>query len=162
MTQDAARGIQRDASINASDANARPSDDSAQRADHPPLDVADVVQMALAGDSAAQKAIERAGYHIGIALAGLVNIFNPSLILLDGSMARSGELLLAPIRQVIARRSLAASSAATRIELAQLGDNAIALGAVATVIEAAFGPPALATMPTRADGDVLMRAESSS
>ncbi|MGE5335655.1 MAG: ROK family transcriptional regulator [Nitrososphaerota archaeon] len=133
-----------------------------QRADHRPLDVADVVQMALAGDSAAQKAIERAGYHIGIALAGLVNIFNPSLILLDGSMARSGELLLAPIRQVIARRSLAASSAATRIELAQLGDNAIALGAVATVIEAAFGPPALATMPTRADGDVLMRAESGS
>jgi predicted NBD/HSP70 family sugar kinase len=124
-----------------------------------PLDVADVVQAALAGDTVAQEAIERAGYHIGIALAGLVNIFNPSLILLDGSMARAGEFLLGPIRQGIARRSLAASSAATRIEMAQLGDNAIALGAVATVIEAAFGPPSLTTMPGPSAGDFLIAAE---
>jgi predicted NBD/HSP70 family sugar kinase len=114
-----------------------------------PLDVADVVHAALEGNTAARDAIARAGYHIGIALAGLVNIFNPSLILLDGSMARAGDLLLEPIRQAIGRRSLAASSSTTRIDLAQLGDNAIALGAVATVIEAAFGPPALATMPSR-------------
>jgi predicted NBD/HSP70 family sugar kinase len=127
-----------------------------------PLDVADVVQAALAGDKVAQEAIERAGYHIGIALAGLVNIFNPSLILLDGSMARAGEFLLAPIRQGIARRSLAASSAATRIDLAQLGDNAIALGAVATVIEAAFGPPSLTTMPAHAGADFLIGAEGAS
>jgi predicted NBD/HSP70 family sugar kinase len=121
--------------------------------------VADVVHAALAGDKCAQEAIERAGYHIGIALAGLVNIFNPSLILLDGSMARAGEFLLGPIRQGIARRSLAASSAATRIEMAQLGDNAIALGAVATVIEAAFGPPSLTTMPALAAGDYFVAAE---
>ena len=127
-----------------------------------PLDVADVVQAALAGDTVAQEAIERAGYHIGIALAGLVNIFNPSLILLDGSMARAGEFLLGPIRQGIARRSLAASSAATRIEMAQLGDNAIALGAVAKVIEAAFGPPSLTTMPDPSTGDFLVAAEGSS
>jgi predicted NBD/HSP70 family sugar kinase len=124
--------------------------------------VADVVQAALAGDKAARDAIERAGYHIGIALAGLVNIFNPSLILLDGSMARSGDLLMEPIRQGIARRSLAASSSTARIELAQLGDNAIALGAVATVIEAAFGPPALATMPAHTGADILMPTAGSS
>jgi predicted NBD/HSP70 family sugar kinase len=127
-----------------------------------PLDVADVVLAALAGDKVAQEAIERAGYHIGIALAGLVNIFNPSLILLDGSMARAGEFLLEPIRQGIARRSLAASSAATRIEMARLGDNAIALGAVAKVIEAAFGPPSLTTMPDPSIGDFLVAAEGSS
>ncbi len=125
------------------------------------LDVADVVRAALAGDTTAQAAIERAGYHIGIALAGLVNIFNPSLILLDGSMARAGGFLLTPIREAIARRSLAASSAATRIELAQLGDNAIALGAIATVIEAAFGSPSLATMPARADSEFLIPTEGS-
>lgn len=127
-----------------------------------PLDVADVVQAALAGDQVARAAIERAGYHIGIALAGLVNIFNPSLILLDGSMSRAGELLLDPIRQGIARRSLAAAAAATKVELAQLGDNAIALGAVATVIEAAFGPPSLMTMPATAGAEFLGAAESSS
>ena len=146
LTQDAARGMGQSAEA---------------------LDVADVVRAALAGDPAARGAIERAGYHIGIALAGLVNIFNPSLILLDGSVARSGELLLAPIRQAIVRRSLAASSSAIRIELALLGDNAIGLGAVATVIEAAFGPPSLATMPAmpamplRGASEFLASAEGS-
>jgi hypothetical protein len=45
--------------------------------------------------------------------------------------------------------------------LAQLGDNAIALGAVATVIEAAFGSPSLATMPARADSEFLIPTEGS-
>ena len=134
----------------------------AEKHDPETLDVADVVRAALAGDKAAQNAIASAGYHIGIALAGLVNIFNPSLILLDGSMARAGELLLSPIRQAIARRSLAASSSATRIELAELGDNAIGLGAVATVIEAAFSPPSLAAMMPHANGDGLVPVAGSS
>ena len=162
ITLDAARGMRQ------SNADGKRATNEADAARECPeerlaetLDVADVVQAALAGDPAARGAIERAGYHIGIALAGLVNIFNPSLILLDGSVARSGELLLAPIRQAIVRRSLAASSTDIRIELAQLGDNAIALGAVATVIEAAFGPPSLATMPARAANDFLLPTEGS-
>jgi predicted NBD/HSP70 family sugar kinase len=71
-------------------------------------------------------------------LAGLVNVMNPSLILIDGSVARAGELLLEPIRRVIVARSLKAASASTRIMLSELGDNAIALGAVASVIDATF------------------------
>lgn len=156
VTQAAARGIYYESN---GDTPGQP-EPSGQRPSTP-LDVADVVHAALAGDKAAQAAIERAGYHIGIALAGLVNIFNPSLILLDGSMARAGEFLLGPIRQGIARRSLAAAAAATKVELAQLGDNAIALGAVATVIEAAFGPPSLMTMPANAGGDARVSAEGS-
>ena len=168
ITLDAARGMResREAQLDTvADADTADCPDERLAAT---LDVADVVQAALAGDPAARSAIERAGYHIGIALAGLVNIFNPSLILLDGSVARSGELLLTPIRQAIVRRSLAASSSAIRIELAQLGDNAIGLGAVATVIEAAFGPPSLATMPARpvaparGASDFLVSAEGSS
>ncbi len=158
VTMAAARGVYHDSSDASDDHNADGSAAVGPRRANP-LDVADVVQAALAGDKVAQEAIERAGYHIGIALAGLVNIFNPSLILLDGSMARAGEFLLGPIRQGIARRSLAASSAATSIEMAQLGDNAIALGAVATVIEAAFGPPSLTTMPALSAGDFLIAAE---
>jgi predicted NBD/HSP70 family sugar kinase len=157
VTYAAAHGIQRDTSGDIAGQVA-----SADKQTGNALDVADVVQAALAGDKAAQEAIQRAGYHIGIALAGLVNIFNPSLILLDGSMARAGELLLEPIRQGIARRGLAASSAITKVELAQLGDNAIALGAVATVIAAAFGPPSMTTMPPRAGGDFLAPAEGTS
>ncbi len=107
---------------------------------HP--DIADVVQAALDGDRASLAAIERAGEHIGVALASLVNLINPSLILVDGAVARAGELLLGPIRRAVASRSLAIASRQTRIAVGELGDNAIALGGVATVLDAAFAPSA--------------------
>jgi predicted NBD/HSP70 family sugar kinase len=105
---------------------------------HP--DIADVVQAALQGDAASRAAIERAGEHIGVALASLVNLTNPSLILVDGGVARAGELLLDPIRRAVAARSLAIASHHARILVGALHDNAIAYGGVATIIDAAFGP----------------------
>ncbi len=107
------------------------------------VDVADVVQAALDGDPASRAAIERAGELIGVALASLINLVNPSVILVDGGVARAGELLLGPIRRAIAARSLSAASANTRLVSGELGTNAIALGAVAAVIDAAFGAPTL-------------------
>jgi len=52
--------------------------------------------------------------------------------------------LLGPIRQAITTRSLPAASSHTEVRVAELGDNAIALGAVATVIDAAFSGPSSA------------------
>lgn len=102
------------------------------------VDISDVVQAAQAGDIASRAAIERAGERLGIALAGVVNLVNPSLILLDGGVARAGELLIEPIRRAIATRSLAAASDGLRIEQAALGAHAIAMGGIAAVLDAAF------------------------
>lgn len=102
-------------------------------------DVADVVRAALRGDLASQAAIRKSGDRVGIALAGLVNLLNPSLILLDGSVARAGELFLDPIRAAIAARSLRAATASVAVRLGELGDHAIALGAIATSLDAVFG-----------------------
>jgi predicted NBD/HSP70 family sugar kinase len=104
---------------------------------HP--DIADVVEAAHQGDPACRAAIANAGARIGVALASLVNLLNPSLILVDGAVARAGEMLLDPIRQAVAVRSLAIGSRHMRVLVGELGDNAIALGGVATVLEAAFG-----------------------
>lgn len=106
------------------------------------VDAAEVVQAALDGDRASRAAIESAGEHIGTALAGLVNLVNPSIIFIDGGFSHAGELLLGPIRRAIATRSLSVASASVRIAAGTLGDTAIALGAVAVVIDAAFGAPA--------------------
>jgi predicted NBD/HSP70 family sugar kinase len=126
-------------------------DRSARGPDAAP-DIADVVQTALDGDLDSRAAIERAGEHIGVALADLINVVNPSIILLDGGVARAGELLLAPIRRAIACRSLTAAAEHTRLRLGELGDNAIALGAVATVIGMAFGAPDALSTPVVAEG----------
>ncbi|MGH2515186.1 MAG: ROK family protein, partial [Ktedonobacterales bacterium] len=114
---------------------------SSTLADRRDVDVADVVLAAQHGDAACRAAVERAGELIGVALASLVNLFSPSVILLDGSVARAGDLVLDPVRRALVARSLPAASAGVRIVTGALGDNAIALGAVAAVIDAAFGPP---------------------
>jgi glucokinase-like ROK family protein len=109
------------------------------RTGDPEVDIADVVTAAQRGDQASRAALARAGDHIGIALAGLINLTNPALIIIDGGVARAGELLLGPIRRAAAERSLRAASAATRIVAAALDGDAIAMGGVATVVDAVFG-----------------------
>ena len=110
-------------------------------------DIADVVQAALAGDPACRLAIERAGEHIGVALAILVNLISPSVILVDGTVTRAGDLLLEPIRRTISTRSLAIAARHTRVADGELGDNAIAMGGVASVLDAAFAPSAWLAVP---------------
>jgi glucokinase-like ROK family protein len=105
----------------------------------PNPDISDVVEAASHGDSSSVAAIAYAGERIGVALASLVNLINPSLILVDGGVARAGEMLLDPIRRAVAARSLAIASNHARVEVGELGDNAIAFGGVATVLDAAFG-----------------------
>lgn len=101
-------------------------------------DIAEVVRCALAGGEVCRAAIARAGERIGVVLAGLVNTTNPSVILVDGGVARAGDLLLDPIRAAVAARGLPAASAHTSILAGALGANAVALGGVATVLDAAF------------------------
>ena len=106
--------------------------------------IAQVVQLAQEGDSGCTEALEYAGMSIGIALANLMNVLNPSLILLDGSSMRAGEQLLEPIRRSIAAYSLPEFQANTRVLPGALGGDATALGGVAVVLDAIFGADSLA------------------
>ena len=105
-------------------------------------DIADIITAAQQGDAACIAALERAGERIALALAGLVNLVNPASIVLDGSVARAGEMLLGSIRRVVASTSLPAAWQGTRLLLGELGTLAIALGATLTVLDAAFDPNA--------------------
>lgn len=126
---------------NALTAGYAPGDGSASGSHPNGIDVAEVVQAALHGDRACQSAIRGAGELIGVALANLVNLVNPSVILLDGSVARAGAILLEPIAMAIQQRSLWAASHAVRVQVSTLGDSAIALGAATMVLDAIFGSP---------------------
>jgi predicted NBD/HSP70 family sugar kinase len=101
-------------------------------------EVADVVNAAIQGDAAARAALTRAGELVGVVLASLVNLINPSLILVGGGVARAGDILLDPIRRAIAARSFSVASAHISVRAGALGDNATALGGVAVVTDAAF------------------------
>jgi glucokinase len=88
-----------------------------------------VTEAAQAGDEVASAVIERAGYHLGVALSGLANVFDPDVIVVGGGVtAGAGELLLGPARSELARRALTPQNR-TGVVAAQLGSDAGMIGA---------------------------------
>lgn len=99
------------------------------------LTAREVALAAQAGDAISQQLLSDAGRHIGSALASLVNLLNPGLIIIGGGVAEAGAYILNPIREAVKQRGLRASYEATRILPAALGRQSVALGAVALAIE---------------------------
>jgi predicted NBD/HSP70 family sugar kinase len=65
--------------------------------------VADLLEAAGNGDRAARKAVEEAGILIGMAVANLAVVVDPSLIVLAGAMVTQSELLVHEVRRVVGR-----------------------------------------------------------
>ncbi|HEX3629507.1 MAG TPA: ROK family protein [Candidatus Dormibacteraeota bacterium] len=91
---------------------------------------ADVVRAARAGDQLASTILDTAGAYLGIGLGTLVNLFNPQVIVLGGSVLRAGPLLLRPMRRSMIESSWAAARKGLRIVRPQLGDDVGLVGAV--------------------------------
>ncbi len=89
----------------------------------------EVLTAARAGDSLASEVILKAATCLGVGLANVVNIFNPEMIIIGGGMAKMGDLLLNPARQVVREKAFQLSAQAVQIVPAQLGDDAGVLGA---------------------------------
>jgi predicted NBD/HSP70 family sugar kinase len=104
---------------------------------------ADVVALVHAGNLAAGQQVRQAGRDIGEVLAASVSLFNPSLIVVGGSLAQAGEMLLAGVREAIYRRSLPLATEHLRIVPSQAGANAGVLGAAAMVVRHALSPTVL-------------------
>ena len=98
----------------------------------------DVAEAARRGDLTAQEIIQRSGTFIGIAIAGLINLFNPSTVIIGGGVAQVGDLLTGPIRQAVRERSLRASEHGVRITTAMLGRRSSLIGALVQAINAAI------------------------
>ena len=90
----------------------------------------DVIAAARRGDLVSQQIVSEAGVHLGTALASLVNLFNPSMVVVGGGVAQIGDLLLEPIRATVHQRSLLPASRSVRITSALLGRRSSAMGAV--------------------------------
>ena len=102
------------------------------------LTARDVADAACRGDLPAQEIIKRSGTFVGIAIAGLINLFNPSTVIIGGGVAQVGDLLTGPIRQAVHERSLRASEHSVRITSAMLGRRSSLIGALVQAINVAI------------------------
>lgn len=90
-----------------------------------------VTELAHDGDAAAIEAIELIGRRLGIIVANLLNIFNPSVVVVGGGVIAAGELLLTPARAVVAERVLPFLASGVGIVAARFGVEAGMVGAAA-------------------------------
>jgi glucokinase-like ROK family protein len=102
------------------------------------LSARDVASAARRGDLISQNIIANAGRYLGIAIAGLVNLFNPQTVVIGGGVAQIGDLLLQPIRDTVSRRSLQASARTVKINTAVLRRHSSGMGAIIQALSIAL------------------------
>ncbi len=100
----------------------------------------EVVELARAGGLPVLRALRQAGRDIGEVLAASVNMLNPSIIVIGGSLSQAGDHLLAGVREVIYQRSLPLATEGLSIVSSQVGERAGVIGAAVMVIEHGLAP----------------------
>ena len=105
---------------------------------HGRVTAADIARAASFGDPVAVGLLLNAGRRVGRMLASVVNFFNPSLIVIGGGVALSGDHLLAAVRESIYRRSLPLATRDLLIQRSSLGGVAGIIGASAMVVDQLF------------------------
>jgi predicted NBD/HSP70 family sugar kinase len=94
-----------------------------------------LVAAALSSDAAAL-ILDRTATYFGTAAANLVNLFNPERIIVGGwAGLKLGPVLLPKIRAVLAAQALEYAATRVSVELGQLGNDAVAMGASTLVVE---------------------------
>lgn len=94
-----------------------------------------VTELAHDGDPAAIEAVELIGTRLGVAIASLVNIFNPEVVVIGGGVIAAGDLLLEPARAEFTSRVLPVLSEHVRIVPARFGVEAGMVGAAALAFD---------------------------
>jgi predicted NBD/HSP70 family sugar kinase len=82
--------------------------------------------------------LQAAGRRVGYVLASVVNFFNPSLVVIGGGVAHSGDQLLAAIRETVYRRSLPLATRDLLIQRSSLGSQGGVVGTASLVIDQVF------------------------
>ncbi|UCG54579.1 MAG: ROK family protein [Dehalococcoidia bacterium] len=80
------------------------------------------------GDTLARRIISKAATYLGIGMANVVNILNPEIIIIGGSVSKMGDLLLEPVRQQVLKLAFRLPVRRFRIVPSELGDDAGLIG----------------------------------
>lgn len=123
----------------------------------PAAAVVHIIDAARAGDESAAAVIEELAVYLGTAVANIVTVLDPALVVLGGGLSHAGDRLLGPMRRVVSQivPNLPA------IEISSLGDDAQLMGSVYSAKELAEARLAswlsATSFPSRAVGRAALR-----
>ena len=98
-----------------------------------------VCESAAAGDSYSVRILTETARILAVAVANLIHLFNPDVIVVAGGVTAAGDHLFGPLREEVRDRTFPSAADACRIVPAQLPDTAGMIGAAGVFKRAAYG-----------------------
>lgn len=114
-----------------------------QAAGHDVHDVMDVVEAVRRGDHDAVRLVRQAGRVLGEAVADLVSILNPGMVVISGRLAGCEEVLLSGVRERVYLRALPLATRRLTIRTSDLGERAGVVGLALVTADRIFAGDAL-------------------
>ena len=93
------------------------------------LKLEDLIEAARNEDVLMIELLAEMGEKLGKALALLINLFNPELVILGGTLAATGDYLRLPARSAVNKYSLSLVNSDTQVKRSKLGEKAGVVGA---------------------------------
>lgn len=125
-----------------------------QQVTNPPLTLAAAVASAHQGEASIQSIFDRAGHLFGLALSGVINVLDPTLIILGGEGVNFIDLLLPSFNEALREHTFAGFYDDAEIVVEPWGDDAWARGAAGLMLDAYFHPPEARAAPLGPPGAV--------
>ena len=102
-----------------------------------------VIDAARQGDRMCSAILDDVEKYLGLGLANVVNLFNPSLLVLDRRLGMMDESVLDQIARVVRRQALQQSTEGLEFRYSELGEEAGVLGIALMVLEQLFEIPSI-------------------
>jgi predicted NBD/HSP70 family sugar kinase len=88
-----------------------------------------ICEAAKQGSTSAVAELAKVGHSIGIAVANVINLFDPAEVILNGGLVKAGNMIIEPLKHAIDAHTVSRSNIKREIHISRLGDSASALGA---------------------------------
>ena len=109
-----------------------------------------ILDAARMEDGVARRALEEIGEYLGIGIANLINVFNPSLVVFGGALSMADEFLTPVIQRTIAQRAMPGPREAAQFVVSTFKSDACVMGGVALVLHDILSHPRLdMALPSR-------------
>jgi len=106
--------------------------------------VEDLIGRARGGDGKALAALNSTAHYLGLGLASIVNVIDPSRIYIGGEITEAWDLIEPTVRLALKDRALTKESGETMIRIVPASEHPRLRGAVALVTAPAFAAPMVA------------------
>ena len=98
------------------------------------IDARLVYEAAKQGDTLAKSICEESAWYLGIGVANVMQIFNPDMVILGGSITKTGRMLFDTVRRSVREHTWERVWKKCPVVWAKLGDNVADVGAISLVL----------------------------